>query len=53
MPDDIVFVDVLSYGATGKIQKMELRRHYPGHCSTPARQDDARMLDDVSVQDSA
>jgi hypothetical protein len=24
MPDDVVFVEALSYGATGKIQKMEL-----------------------------
>ena len=26
MPDDVVFVDALSYGAIGKIQKMEFRR---------------------------
>jgi 3-(methylthio)propionyl---CoA ligase len=31
MPDDVVFVDALSYGATGKIQKMELRRRFAGH----------------------
>jgi fatty-acyl-CoA synthase len=31
MPDDIVFVDALSYGATGKVQKMELRRRFAGH----------------------
>jgi fatty-acyl-CoA synthase len=31
MPDDIVFVEALSYGATGKIQKMELRRRFAGH----------------------
>jgi acyl-CoA synthetase (AMP-forming)/AMP-acid ligase II len=31
MPDDIVFVDALAYGATGKVQKMELRRHYAKH----------------------
>jgi acyl-CoA synthetase (AMP-forming)/AMP-acid ligase II len=37
MPDDIVFVDALSYGATGKIQKMELRRRFGGHYSSPAR----------------
>ena len=33
MPDDIVFVDALSYGATGKIQKMELRRRFVEHYS--------------------
>jgi 3-(methylthio)propionyl---CoA ligase len=37
VPDDIVFVDALSYGATGKIQKMELRRRFAGHYSSPAR----------------
>jgi 3-(methylthio)propionyl---CoA ligase len=31
MPDDVVFVDALSYGATGKIQKMELRQRFAGH----------------------
>src|SRR5215218_2198155 len=36
MPDDIVFVDALSYGATGKIQKMELRRRFAGHYSSMA-----------------
>ena len=35
MPDDVVFVDALSYGATGKIQKMELRRRFAGHYATP------------------
>jgi len=29
--------DALSYGATGKIQKMELRRRFAGHYSTVAR----------------
>ena len=33
MPDDVVFVDALSYGATGKIQKMELRRRFVEHYS--------------------
>jgi 3-(methylthio)propionyl---CoA ligase len=28
MPDDVVFVDALSYGATGKVQKMELRHRF-------------------------
>ena len=37
MPDDVVFVDALSYGATGKIQKMELRRRFAGHYSSVAR----------------
>jgi len=36
MPDDIVFIDALSYGATGKIQKMELRHRFKGHYSSPA-----------------
>ncbi len=31
MPDDIVFVDALTYGATGKVQKMELRHRFAGH----------------------
>ena len=31
MPDDIVFVEALAYGATGKVQKMELRRRYAEH----------------------
>jgi 3-(methylthio)propionyl---CoA ligase len=33
MPDDVVFIDALSYGATGKIQKMELRRRFAEHYS--------------------
>jgi fatty-acyl-CoA synthase len=37
MPDDVVFVDALSYGAIGKIQKMELRRRFAGHYSSMAR----------------
>ena len=35
MPDDVVFVEALSYGATGKIQKMELRRRFAGHYGAP------------------
>ena len=31
MPDDVVFVEALTYGATGKVQKMELRRRFSGH----------------------
>jgi fatty-acyl-CoA synthase len=34
MPDDIVFVEQLTYGATGKVQKMELRRRFVGHYSS-------------------
>jgi fatty-acyl-CoA synthase len=34
MPDDIVFVEALTYGATGKVQKMELRRRFVGHYSS-------------------
>lgn len=33
MPDDVVFVDALTYGATGKVQKMELRRRFANHYS--------------------
>jgi acyl-CoA synthetase (AMP-forming)/AMP-acid ligase II len=31
IPDDVVFTEALIYGATGKIQKMELRRQFAGH----------------------
>jgi acyl-CoA synthetase (AMP-forming)/AMP-acid ligase II len=31
MPDDIVFVEGLVYGATGKVQKMDLRRRFAQH----------------------
>jgi len=31
MPDDVIFVDALTYGATGKVQKMELRQRFAGH----------------------
>jgi acyl-CoA synthetase (AMP-forming)/AMP-acid ligase II len=34
IPDDIVFVESLTYGATGKVQKMELRRRFVGHYSS-------------------
>ena len=36
IPDDIVFAKALTYGATGKIQKMELRRQFAGHYLSPA-----------------
>jgi 3-(methylthio)propionyl---CoA ligase len=31
IPDDVVFSEALTYGATGKIQKMELRRLFAGY----------------------
>jgi fatty-acyl-CoA synthase len=31
MPDDVVFVDTIPHTATGKIQKMELRKQFAGH----------------------
>ena len=34
MPDDVVFVEALTYGATGKIQKMELRTRFAAHYSS-------------------
>ncbi|CAN5189401.1 3-(methylthio)propionyl-CoA ligase [soil metagenome] len=34
MPDDVIFVEALTYGATGKVQKMELRRRFAGHYSS-------------------
>jgi 3-(methylthio)propionyl---CoA ligase len=34
IPDDIVFVEALTYGATGKVQKMELRRRFGEHYSS-------------------
>jgi 3-(methylthio)propionyl---CoA ligase len=34
IPDEIVFVESLVYGATGKVQKMELRRRYAEHYTT-------------------
>jgi fatty-acyl-CoA synthase len=36
MPDDIVFMEALTYGATGKIQKMELRKRFVRHYLSPA-----------------
>jgi fatty-acyl-CoA synthase len=37
IPDDVVFAEALSYGATGKIQKMELRRRFADRYVPPAR----------------
>jgi acyl-CoA synthetase (AMP-forming)/AMP-acid ligase II len=34
IPDDIVFVEALTYGATGKVQKMELRGRFARHYSS-------------------
>jgi fatty-acyl-CoA synthase len=31
MPDDVVFVDEIPHTATGKIQKMELRKRFSDH----------------------
>ena len=33
MPDDVIFVEALTYGATGKVQKMELRRRFADYYS--------------------
>ena len=34
IPDDVVFVESLSYGATGKVQKMLLRQFFADHYVT-------------------
>ncbi len=31
VPDDVVFVDAIPLGATGKMQKMKLREQFKGH----------------------
>jgi len=31
LPDDIIFVEELPHGATGKLQKVELRDEYKDH----------------------
>ena len=31
MPDDVVFVDAIPLGATGKMQKNKLREQFKGH----------------------
>ena len=31
IPDDVVFAEALTYGATGKIQKMQLRKRFAAH----------------------
>jgi acyl-CoA synthetase (AMP-forming)/AMP-acid ligase II len=36
IPDDVVFADAMTYGATGKIQKMELRKRFASHYLSPA-----------------
>ena len=39
VPDDVVFVDSLPVGGTGKVQKNELRKAYGGHVAGSARTD--------------
>ena len=39
VPDDVVFVDALPVGGTGKVQKNELRKAYGGHVAGSARTD--------------
>ena len=39
IPDEIVFAEALSYGATGKIQKMELRQRFAAHYAQSAKAD--------------
>jgi acyl-CoA synthetase (AMP-forming)/AMP-acid ligase II len=54
MPDDIVFIDALSYGATRKIQKMELRHRFAGHYSSSARSlGDDGALEGISSEGGA
>jgi fatty-acyl-CoA synthase len=31
MPDDVQFIDALPHGATGKILKTALRKHFEGY----------------------
>ena len=31
IPDDVVFVDALPHGATGKVQKIKLREQFKSH----------------------
>jgi fatty-acyl-CoA synthase len=42
LPDDVVFVEAMSYGATGKIQKMDLRRRFADHYRLAAEGDARR-----------
>ncbi|WP_448254904.1 long-chain-fatty-acid--CoA ligase [Ottowia oryzae] len=39
VPDDVVFVEALPVGGTGKVQKNELRKAYGGHVAGSARTD--------------
>jgi len=39
IPDEVVFAEALSYGATGKIQKMELRQRFAAHYAQSAKAD--------------
>jgi fatty-acyl-CoA synthase len=38
-PHDVVFAETLSYGATGKIQKMELRQRFAANYALAAEAD--------------
>ena len=44
MPDDIVFVEALVYGSTGKVQKMELRHSLLRNTICPESPLDALLL---------
>ena len=37
IPDHVVFVDTLTYGGTGKVQKMELRQRFGGAAAIAPR----------------
>ena len=37
MPDDVQFIDAIPHGATGKILKMALRKHFEGYKLPTAR----------------
>jgi fatty-acyl-CoA synthase len=39
IPDDVIFAEALSYGATGKIQKMELRQRFAAHYARSVKDD--------------
>jgi len=39
IPDEVVFAEALSYGATGKIQKMELRQRFSAHYAPSVKAD--------------
>ena len=48
LPDDIIFVEALVYGATGKVQKVELRHRYARHyltCKTDVRSSEKQQTE--------